>query len=386
MRIAAAVLIIAVALTACEPAPTAVTTPSPSVLPTLAVTAAPGTAAPSPTPAATGRPGIRATAAGVVPDAFRYVAVDTDIVDARHTRLWLVDLAGTRGAAVIAEWDAPASPIGGWSASADGKSLVISAAGARSRAALYLFRPETAEVRVLFEDPKEIVISPRLSPDGQRYAFTKYPADGGADLGVWSGTITGDVGRIAGPTDGSSVPAIPLAWSTDSKWLAFTREGKSTEVHLIPSEGGDEVSVGEGDKVSWRAQAPQLLVSVPSVPARVYTYDLDTRKTAVVARAAKLFFPVIEWDPARERFLYVESENAGREASGGVWLAASDGTGAMRVDQGRTVSSPQWSRDGSLLSALLGGDDVLVRIVDLISGRQVSAICRRAGRPPADCV
>ncbi len=120
--------------------------------------------------------------------------------------------------------------------------MIFSAAGDRARVALYLLRPETGETRVLFEDPATIVISPRLSADGQRYAFTKYPADGGSDLGVWTGSTSGgDPRRIAVPSTGSNVPAMPLAWSADGSWLAFTRDVSidRTEVHLVPRDGGD---------------------------------------------------------------------------------------------------------------------------------------------------
>ena len=394
MRIAAPALAAFVVLAACQIGPVAEpSTPAPLPTPTPIPT---GTETPSPapsptaiaTPRPTARPGIQTTAVGTIPESFRYVAIDTEIADGRRTRLWLADLGGRRGATVVAEWEAPAAPVGGWSASADGRSVLISATGTRSRVALHLLRPETGETRVLYEDPGTIVISPRISPDGQRYAYTVYPANGGSDLGIWAAALSGGgPRRIAAASTGTNVPAIPLGWSIDSSWLAFTRDLERTEVHLVPRDGGPDVVVGEGDKVSWRRNPPELLVGTYSAPtSRLYTYDLATAKATDVARADKLFFAAIEWHPALDRFVYVESESAGREASGGIWIRNADGSAPTRLDLGRTVYAPQWSRDGTLLSALAGGDDVRVPVIDLLTGRQLSVLCRRGGTPPADCV
>lgn len=366
--------------------------PSPTAAANATAAAATGSAAPgaSPTPLPSMVPGVRSTPAGAIPDAFRYVALDTPLADGFRTRLWLVDLGARRAPLVVAEWDAPASPVGDHSVSADGKTVVISATGTRSRVALYLLRPETGDVRVAFEDPSTIVVSPRVSADGSRYAFTEYPAGGGSDAGIWSGSTTGGpVRRIADPSSASNVPAMPLAWSTDGSWLAFTRDVSldRTEVHLVPQGGGREITVGEGDRVAWRAAAPQLLVSVPSTPtSRAYTFDLGSGKSADVVKADKLFISSLQWHPSQGRFLYVESEGAGREASGGIWLRNADGSAAEKVNAPRAAYAPEWSRDGSLLTALGGGDDALVPVILLPSGRQVSVLCRRGGTPPGSCL
>lgn len=386
-----AILFGAILLVACE----ASSAPSPAVGPEAsgrasiapaARSSASAPAEPSPLPAA--RPGVRATAAGALPGSFRYVALDAPLADGARTRLWLVDLGSRRIPMVVAEWEAPAAPVGGYSSSADGRILIVSATGTRSRVALYLVRPETGETKVLFEDPAAIVLSPRISPDGSRYAFTTYPADGGSDLGIWAGRIGGgETRRISDPSTSSNVPQLPLAWSADSAWLAFTRELERAEVHVVAADGGKEIAIGAGDKASWRTGAPELLVADSVAPtSRIYTADLATGKTAELATVTKLFIPSVEWRPSGDRFVYVASENAGREASGGIWMRNADGSSPTRVDLGRTVFAPQWSRDGALLSALGGGDDARITIVDLLSGRQLSVLCRRGGTPPADCL
>lgn len=387
MRVA---LLLGLLLVSCTAAPSAI--PSPTAGASATAAAATGNAGPtaSATPLPSMVPGVRATPAGTIPDTFRYVALDTTLADGVRTRLWLVDLSAQRAPVVVAEWDAPASPVGDHSVSADGKTVIVSAAGARSRVALYLLHPGMGDVRVLFEDPTAIVISPRVSADGSRYAFTKYPAAGGSDAGIWAGaTSGGGVKRIADPSSASNVPAMPLAWSTDGSWLAFTRDVslERTEVHLAPRDGGPEIAVGEGDHVAWRVTAPQLLVSVPSTPtSRAYTFDLGSGKSTDVVKADKLFVSSLQWHPSLDRFLYVESEGAGREASGGIWLRNADGSAGEKVNAPRAAYAPEWSRNGSLLTVLGGGDDSVVPVILLPSGRQVSVLCRRGGTPPGSCL
>src|SRR5204862_6707393 len=130
----AALILVACDLTATPPTGSAAPASAPAGGPGAGV--APRSAEPSPLPSA--RPGIRTTAVGSIPSLFRYVAIDTPRVDGVHTRLWLIDLSSRRAPSVAAEWDAPASPVGGWSASADGRVVLITAQGARARVALSL--------------------------------------------------------------------------------------------------------------------------------------------------------------------------------------------------------------------------------------------------------
>lgn len=366
------------------PTSTPAASASPTPAPTAAVTPAP---TPSPTAQPVALPGIRATRAGTLPESFRYVALDRPWAEGFRTRLWLVDLDAKRAPAAVAEWDGPASPVGEHSVSSDGAAVLISAKGTRSRVALYLLRPETGTTTILFEEPNVIVISPRISPDGQRYAFTRHPDGGEFDDGIWAGlTAGGELKRIVDQPRVTSVPRMSLAWSTDSVWLAFSSVGERSDVFLAHREGGPQIEVGAGDRVSWRRNPPELLVASNGPPAsRIYTFDLTTRKKVEVAKVDKLMYPLVQWHPTLDRFAYVESEGAGREASGGIWVRSADGTGASSLDLGRAVFSPQWSRDGTALTALGGGDDVLLPVIELFSGRRVAVLCRRGGTPPADC-
>lgn len=315
-----------------------------------------------------------------------------EIADGYHTRLWLIDLNERVRPQLVAEWEGPAEPVGGWSASADGRAVLVAAAGTRARTALYLLRPETGATAVLYEERGVVAVSAKLSPDGARFAFTKYPADGGSDLGVWVGAVAGgEPTRIAPPSTASSVPALPLAWSVDSAWLAFTREAPAggSEVRLVLGSGGTEAVVGPGDGVSWRRNPPRLLVAATTAsPSRAYTYDAETRTTTdvVVGADPSTLISSVRWHPALERFVYVEGRRD-HANSGGIWIRNADGTAPSRVDVGAgLVFDPEWSRDGTRLTALGGGDDSVAPVVELFSGRVIAVLCRRGGTPPADCV
>lgn len=385
-----ALAVLAAVVVACEPAPIA-TAPSPSPSAGSGPTAGTGATLRSPeapsTAQPTARPGVRATAAGRLPARSRYVAIDLAIADGVRTRLWLVDLDATRPPVAVAEWDAPASPLGGWSASADGTEILVSATSALSRVALFLVRPETGETRVLFEERGTVVVSARLSPDGRRAAFTKYPADGGTDLGLWSLTIGGGAPRrLAEPSRGS-VPLMALAWSPGSDRLAFTREEDRTRIRVVSRDGGPEIAVGPGDRVSWRRGAPELLVaSAEDSAGRIYSFDLGTGKTTDLVKVDRLLITQVEWHPALARFLYAVSEGPGREASAGIWVRDADGADASRVDADVRAFAPEWSSDGSTITALGGVDAATLLVIELPTGRRIAVLCRRGGRPPGDCL
>ena len=364
-----------------------VTSPSPG--PGASSSVAPGTAAPEPSPLPTARPVLKTSAVGAIPALFRYVALDTPLADGVHTRLWLVDLGAKRAPAIAAEWDAPSAPVGGWSASADGRTLLVSAQGTRSRVALSLVRPETGETRLLFEDPAVTVVAATVSPDGSRFAFTKYPAVGGSDLGMWIGrTGGGEPVRLTDPTTVTTVPQMALAWSRDAAWLAFTRDLDVTEVRLIRADGGEEIHAGPGEKVALRSAAPEVLVAqAVGEGSRIYSVDLASGRSTDLVKSEKGQVAQLAWHPAGTAFVYVLSDSASREASRGIWLWRTDVAAPQRLDVGgRVAFAPEWSADGSVLSALAGGDDARIPIVDLITGRQLSVLCRRGGTPPADCV
>jgi dipeptidyl aminopeptidase/acylaminoacyl peptidase len=139
--------------------------------------------------------------------------------------------------------------------------------------------------------------------------------------------------------------------------------------------------------VSWRAAAPELVVSYPSGPGSViYTSDLATGTYKDLVKEDAGYVTALAWDPSGRSFAFVLTESASRQASQGSWLWRAGVQNLTSLNIGRTVFAPEWSPDGTILSAIAGGDDARIPIVDLLTGRQLSVLCRRGGTPPADCV
>lgn len=368
-------LLVALVMLSCGPVAEPSPTPPP---PTETPTASPPSPTPEPTatPDPTPQPGVRATALGQLPRSFRYVETAWPLgPEEVSVRLWLVDL-DTAGAPArqAAEW---VSASTSFSASADGRSVVLEGIAPSGLPAIYLLRPETGEASVVFEEEGSRPVAPTVTHDGSRIAFGKRPLTGiGGDLGIWAGPIGGPYALIAAASELSNVPATPLGWSPTGEWLAFARRTARDEVRLVRSGGGPEVTVGEGRSISWRTQGPELLVGAGD---RMYTYGITTARTQDVHGDARGPFFDVHWHVALERFVYATS---GTHPGGvEIWIRNADGSQPARVDGERWVLAPRWSPDGTLLTALVGGDDSVVPIIDLATGREIAHVCRRGGAP-----
>lgn len=376
-------IVIALVAAGCLPgAVTPVSTPRP----TQAQATPTATVQPQPiaTPSPTRRAGVAAEQAGPIPPSFRYLATRFG-----GTLLWLIDLERRGEPRLVARWDGTGSDH---SVSRDGRVVLIAAPGPHGHRALYLLRPETGQTSVLFEAPDAgVAWEPQLTADGTRFAFTKHPAAATTserDLGIWSGlTGGGPIARMADPSSGTSVPARTLGWSTDGRWLAFTRELEIPSVFIVPAEGGPPILVGEGHLASWRALEPKLLVATGSAarapgPASLYAFDVAARASWELHRSAR---PItfVAYSPSGDRFLHVERGPAADPlAASEFWMRDADGSAPRRLAAPRGASDAAWSPDGAMITVQVGGDDSTVPVTDILGGRFVGAVCRRGGTPP----
>jgi hypothetical protein len=65
-----------------------------------------------------------------------------------------------------------------------------------------------------------------------------------------------------------------------------------------------------------------------------------------------------------------------------VWLRYVDGRAPAKLVESLMIGPPWWSRDGSRLFALVGGDDSQGAVIDVLSRRTVVSYCRRSLAPP----
>jgi hypothetical protein len=390
--------IVAALLAGCVPGPsTAVASPSSSATPT-----------PSPTPIATAsptespRPLNMTTAVGTIPRSFHYFSVG----QGESFRILLFDedravspvVVLTSGRPPVAP--GPDVPSEAFSVSADGRVIVLMRWLSEQQASYFVLRPETGELRTLLSGAG--LGPPVLSADGQRVAFARTSEDPAVN-GLWLLAVAGAASPTRLVSDvpqrvGS--PPQPLAWSDDGSWLAIAPslgEGgdqvgvvdpTAGETHFNATtntfEGGRARVLGPGYAVDWRAgEHAVLITSTRSLfGGRTFIYTVDVAgsptRTLYAPTGDVVLGPAV-WHPSLDR--YVTSE---RPVVGGldkpitIWVRRLDGT-ATKVAESAFLSSPWWSRDGTKLFSITGGDDSTGGISNLLGTGGGAAFCKRGG-------
>lgn len=300
--------------------------------------------------------------------------------------LWLVDLTGDVPPAAVARWTLGSQT---YSASRDGKTVIIAAPGERSIIALHLLHPLTGEATVLFEGPADgRILFPQLSPDGTRFAFTlgrKASTDG-----VWVGDVATGVARpLMPPGTALDAPTPVLGWSDDSQWLSYlaydpTDIGKGLRLYLHNVSGGRRVDAGTGYLVSWRAREPRLLTlaqRADNTGATVASYDLAPgKRTELFSIAPRVV--TLAWHPVGDTFLSVQSDRP-CNFRGTVWLRSLGSADARQIGTLTTVQDAWWSADGSAVYALVSDVGGAAAVVNAQTGQRVAAI--PGGGPTFTC-
>ena len=86
--------------------------------------------------------------------------------------------------------------------------------------------------------------------------------------------------------------------------------------------------------------------------------------------------------PTGDRFALLQGAfGRGPGAANTMWVRRLDGT-ATKVAESGFLSDPWWSRDGTKLFSITGGDDSTGGISNLLGTGGGTAFCRRGGIPP----
>ncbi|MEA2319275.1 MAG: Dipeptidyl peptidase N-terminal region [Solirubrobacteraceae bacterium] len=309
-----------------------------------------------------------------IPEDFAYVESSPGI----DVTLWLVDLSRASPPVAVARWT---GGNGTFSASRDGKTLIIASPGDRSKYALHLVRPLTGEATVLFDGPPDgRVFFPRISPDGRSFAFTQQ-RESGSD-GIWIGDIATGVARQLVPVAATAPAPTPYDWSEDGQWLAYFNadigSGQGCCLFIENVVDGRRVRLGVGNVISWRTPEPRIVASAQTgkgdqgaFGAAVYTFavalEQRTDLFAVDPRITQL-----TWNPTKDEFLYLQ-DTTGCSYKSSLWVRARTGD-ARRIGTLATVQRAWWSSDGSALYALVHGDGADGLIVDTASSRSIATI------------
>jgi Tol biopolymer transport system component len=394
-------VIVAALMAGCVPGPsTTVASPSPSGTASRTVTpSATVLASESPVP-----PNV-VTAVGTIPRSFHYFSVG----QGESYRILLFDEDKTDPPVVVLtsgrlpESTAPDVRSDAFSVSADGRVLIVMRRLSAQQTIYYVLRPETGDIRGLLSGHD--LGPPVISLDGQRVAFT-HTSDDPAINGLWLFAITGLPGTpspsrlVSDAPQRVGSPPQPLAWSADGKWLAISPvlgpggtevavvDPAAGETHFNSAtnifEGGNARVLGSGSAVDWRAGEHDLLItsSRDVFGGRTYIYTIDVAggpmRTLYAPSADVVLGPTV-WHPSLDRYATMERPSAGGLGLPTViWVRRLDGT-ATKLAESAFLSPPWWSRDGTKLFSVTGGDDSTGAISNLLGTGGGVAFCKRGG-------
>lgn len=150
--------------------------------------------------------------------------------------------------------------------------------------------------------------------------------------------------------------------------------------------GGNARLLGYGHAIDWRGGDQNLLITSSRNAfggrSLVYTTTLaGTQPRELYAPTGDTVISQAQWSPALDRFFVHENPlccGVNRPAT--IWMRKADGTGTKLIES-LFIGVPWWSKDGTRLWALSGGDDSIGGVADLLSGTGVM-FCWRSPTPP----
>jgi Tol biopolymer transport system component/DNA-binding winged helix-turn-helix (wHTH) protein len=269
----------------------------------------------------------------------------------------------------------------------DGKALLFTAQILASEAgqgyAFHLLDLESGAVRLwpVARDPRDYDTSPAFSPDGRRFAFTRY------HLGERLPTLmVQGLGRGYAP-DGHPTP-VPgggpamihsLAWSADGERLRFVDEGRLKEwrvgggvrvVYTLPPSMAASKTVSLGT----HGGKPRAVAVNRPTDVDIWALPLDPSTHAAVGQPVpRAKSTSIERHPRLSpdgRELAFISNRSGKTA---LWVADADGSSPRQLSDldAFVTGYPRWSPDGKriVFHASAPNHERLIYIVNVDEGR-----------------
>jgi TolB protein len=193
-----------------------------------------------------------------------------------------------------------------------------------------------------------ISLSPRLSPDGSRIAFTTF-ARGGVDLGMYSV----EIGRVV------TFPRFPgtnlsPAWSADGSKLAFSSSMRGDpELFIADASGANakRVTANKGGNVSpvWNPKTGSQIAFVSGRTGlpQIYTMEADGTNLQRITDTGYAVSP--SWSPNGQFLAFAWRRKYGPGAPGGQDIYVMDIASKQWVQlthESGVNDFPSWSPDG----------------------------------------
>jgi TolB protein len=222
-----------------------------------------------------------------------------------------------------------------------------------------------------------IALSPRVSPDGSRVAFTSF-ASGGVELAMYST----ELGRLVSFPHYGGTNASP-AWSPDGTKLAFSSSMRGDpEIFVAESSGASprRLTAYKGPDISpaWnpKSGAQIAFVSGRSGLPQVYVMDADGANVQRLTDGGYAVSP--SWSPNGQFLAFSWNRNYGPGAPGGqdIYLMDIATRHWVQLTRAGNNDSPSWSPDGRHIvfqSNRKGGQQIWSMLADGSQQRPLTA-------------
>ena len=189
-----------------------------------------------------------------------------------------------------------------------------------------------------------------ISPDGEWFAFTRRPDDGGHEIHLQSvGSRSSMVTAPSGASPAFSADGRQVAFSAPPVLTSNTAIGGG--IWIMGRTGDDARQLtSAGYNPAWSPDAKEIVYADEFVSSRPYSrlndsklhvFNVDTGEGRVLAPPDGV---QPHWSPNGHRIAYWAIERGQRD----IWTVRPDGTGALRVTNDVPVDfSPVWSPDGN---------------------------------------
>ncbi|MCY7348217.1 MAG: carboxypeptidase regulatory-like domain-containing protein [Pyrinomonadaceae bacterium] len=219
----------------------------------------------------------------------------------------------------------------------------------------------SAAVR-LFNDSFSPALTPAISPNGSKIAFTKYvplivnPTTTSYNSRVFIMNFDGTNQQQITPDGTGGVSEISPVWSPDGTKIAFVRRGSTSQIKVINLNTSGETSVtslGSGvfsiGRISWSPDGTKIAYEVTSFTSsviRVINSDGSGSVQEIASLAGKP-----SWSPDGTKIAFIKYASVNSNPGGQIALMNPNGTNVsiLTSDAQSAINEVDWSPDGAYL-------------------------------------